>query len=145
MITVDTNILARFYVDDPTDPDARRKRPAARHVMESGAGVFVPITVVLELEWVTRALYDFGTDAFSRVIEHLVGLPNVTVEDWPSVLDAIALHRQGLDFADALHLARSTRCDQLVTFDDRRFARRAARIGTTPPVSVPAAPTRRPR
>jgi predicted nucleic-acid-binding protein len=137
MIAVDTNVLARFYVDDPTDPDAGRQRRAARRLLEESEAVFVPITVVLELEWVTRALYDFGPDDFGRVVEHLVGLPNVTVEDWTSVLDAAALHRAGLDYADALHLVRSTRCERFFTFDDRGFARRANRLGALPPVEVP--------
>ena len=137
MIAVDTNVLARFYVDDETDPEAEVQRPAARAVLERADAVFIPVTVVLELEWVTRALYDFGPDEFAGVVEHLVGLPNVTVEDWTAVLDALKLHRDGLDFADALHLVRSSRCDRFLTFDDRRFARRAARLGTTPPVEVP--------
>jgi hypothetical protein len=29
MIAVDTNILARFYCEDPDDPDAGRQRPRA--------------------------------------------------------------------------------------------------------------------
>lgn len=137
MIAVGTNILARFYVDDPGDPEAKRQRPIARDLLESSDGVYVPLTVILELEWVTRAFYGFGAEDFGRVLEHLVGLPNVTVEDWPAVLDAVALHREGLDFADALHLTRSARCERFFTFDDRRFARRAARMGIHPPVSVP--------
>lgn len=137
MIAVDTNVLARFYVDDPKDPESASQRPLARDTLGSSEGLFVPITVVLELEWVTRALYDFAPADFAAVLEHLVGLPNVVVEDWQAVVDAAALHREGLDFADAVHLVRSGACDRFVTFDDRRFARRAARMGTRPPVSVP--------
>ncbi len=29
MIALDTNILARFYVDDPSDPEAVKQRPLA--------------------------------------------------------------------------------------------------------------------
>jgi len=36
-----------------------------------------------------------------------LGLPNVVVEDWPIVADAMALRAEGLDFADALHLRAS--------------------------------------
>ena len=49
------------------------------------------------------------------------------------------LLEQGMDFADALHLAGSEHCEALYTFDDRRFARRARRIGATPNVVVPQA------
>lgn len=138
MIAVDTNILARFYVDDPTDPEAEAQRPIARRVLSEEPAVFVPVTVLLELEWVLRAFYRFGTDAFIGVVGHLAGLPNVTLEDQPQVLAALDLHRQALDFADALHLVRSDHCERLLTFDDRRFARRAARLGLSPQVAVPS-------
>lgn len=49
MNAVDTNILARFYVDDPTDPEAARQRPIARRIMEKSTAVHVPVTVILEL------------------------------------------------------------------------------------------------
>lgn len=137
MIAVDTNILARYYVDDPSDPEAVQQRPIAERIMRESDAVFVTITVVLELAWVLRAFYRFQTEDSARVIEHLVGLPNVTVEDWPAVLEAVRLYRTGLDFADALHVARSQRCDHFYTFDDRKFARRAQALGIVPAVEVP--------
>lgn len=141
MIAVDTNVLARYYIDDPSDLEAAWQGPAARALLERSEAVFVPVTVLLELEWVARAFYGFAPEAFARVVEHLVGLANAVVEDWPAVLDAVKLHREGLDFADALHLTRSARCEELVTFDDRRFARRAARLETRPRVAcVPKLP-----
>lgn len=59
MIALDTNILARFYVDDPGDPEAAKQRPIARSIMTDSPSLFVPLTVVLELEWVLRAFYRF--------------------------------------------------------------------------------------
>lgn len=138
MIAVDTNILARYYVDDPGDPEAARQRPAAERLMRESAAIFVPVTVVLELVWLLRAFYDFGVDDCVGVVEHLTGLPNVMVEDWPAVLEAARLHRAGLDFADALHLSRCSRCETLMTFDDRKFARRARTLVTSPRVGVPS-------
>ena len=41
------------------------------------------------------------------------------------MISAAAWHAKGIDFADALHLAKSASCSELVTFDARRFARRA--------------------
>lgn len=136
MTSLDTNILARFYVEDPTDPEAAEQRPRARALLEAGTPLYVPVTVVLELEWVMRAFYRFGPADFSRVIHHLAGLSHVRIEDWPAVLDAVRLQGEGLDLADALHLTRSVGCDRLVTFDDQRFARRARRLGTNPPVET---------
>lgn len=137
MIALDTNILARFYVDDPNDPEAAKQRPIARRILVESPQLFVPLTVVLELEWVLRAFYGFTAAEFVGVMEHLLGLPNIGVEDWPRVADALVWHGQGMDFADALHLRASSHCDELLSFDDRRFARRAARMNISPAVRVP--------
>lgn len=139
MIAVDANILARFYVDDPNDPEAAKQRPIARHILTESTHLFVPLTVVLELEWVLRAFYDFGVEDFTRVVEHLLGLSNIEVEDWPRVSDALALHGEGLDFADALHVRASAHCEAFLSFDDRRLARRATHLEVKPPVRVPVA------
>lgn len=140
MIGLDTNVLARFYVDDPNDPQAAEQRLAARRLLTESPKIFVPLTVVLELEWILRAFYGFAAQDFVKVVRHLLGLPNVTVEGWTTVSDALTGHEQGLDFADALHLLASQRCTAFATFDDRRFARRANRLGITPPVVVPQTP-----
>jgi predicted nucleic-acid-binding protein len=137
MIAVDTNILARFYVDDPSDPEAVTQRPIARRLISESPSLFVPQSLILELEWVLRAFYGFGGSDFEAVVTHLVGLPNVRVEEWPRVLDALALRRAGMDFADAMHLLASGHCEALLTFDDRRFARKAKRLGVKPEVRVP--------
>ena len=124
-------------MDDPADPEAVKQRPIARRLLTQAEPVFVPLTVVLEFEWVLRAFYGFAADDFVRVIQHLLGLAHVTVEEWARVSDALGLHKDGLDFADALHLLASSSCVELMTFDDRRFARRAKRLGLTPVVVVP--------
>ena len=74
MIAVDTNILARYYVDDPADVEAAGQRRRAERVMRDTEHVFVPLTVVLELTWVLRSFYAFGAADCARAIEHLVGM-----------------------------------------------------------------------
>ncbi len=134
MIAVDTNVLARFYVDDPADPEAKRQRPLAAQFLRDTPHVFVSITVVLELAWVLQAFYEFRAQEFGTVLTHLIGLPNVTVENWQAVLKACEYSARGLDFADALHLARATDADAFATFDDKKFARRAQKLATIPSV-----------
>ena len=85
VIAVDTNILARFYCDDPSDPEAKRQRPLARKVMLESASLFVPITVIVELEWVMRGFYELQPTDLSRALEHLLGMPHVTVQHWEAV------------------------------------------------------------
>ena len=132
MIAVDTNVLARFYCDDPADPESARQRPAAWRVLLESPAIFVPLTVVLELEWVMRGFYALGPEAFGAATEHLLGMPHVTVERWEAVKDAADLHRRGFDFADALHWACSGHCERFVSFDDRRLVRRARSAGLLP-------------
>jgi predicted nucleic-acid-binding protein len=136
MIAVDTHILARFYCDDPEDVEAKRQRPLARQVMVESPSVFVPLTVILEFEWVMRGFYEAEPAAFCGAVEHLLGMPHVTVEHWHAVKDALDLHLRGLDFADALHWAGSVACEQLITFDDRGFVRRARRLELKPEVML---------
>ena len=138
MIALDTNILARFYVDDPDDPESAKQRPIARRILVESPQVFVPLTVILELEWVLRAFYGFAREDFVNVVKHLLGLPNVSVEEWSRIGDALNWHMNGLDFADALHLLASSHCTEIMSFDDRRFARRAGRMDVSPMVVVPA-------
>jgi predicted nucleic-acid-binding protein len=126
---LDTNVLARFFIHDPDDVESRRQRPVAARAMRGP--VWVSVTVLLELEWVMRGFYELSTQDAVRVLRALSGLENATIEDRDQVLTAIAWHESGMDFADALHLARSTRCDGLVTLD-RRLVRRSSRLGTRP-------------
>ena len=134
MIAVDTNILARFYCDDPSDPEAVRQRPVAKRVMLESAALFVPLTVMLEFEWVMRGFYKLPPLEFCGAAEHLIGMAHVTVERWDMVVSALVEHRRGLDFADALHWASSAGCQALLTFDDKGFARQAHRLGLQPEV-----------
>lgn len=145
MIAVDTNVLARVYVDDSEDPQAGLQRAAAARIMRE-AMVFVPTTVALELEWILRAFYGFDRLAVVRVFRHLLDLPNVMVEDWSLIDRAIEAHLAGLDFADALHLAASWHCHRFASFD-RKLARSAMRLKLTPVVVAPRAEARarRPR
>lgn len=127
MRAVDTNVLARVFVNDPDDPEAARQRPAA--VAALSGRVFVATTVVLEFEWVLRGFYELPKAEILRVLRALAGLSVVTLESREVVLGAIEAHAAGLDFADALHLGASRGCASLATFD-RDLAKRAARART---------------
>lgn len=135
MIAVDTNILARFYVAE-TDAEAAKQHRTAAGIMAQPA-LFVARTVVLELEWVLRGGYGYDRKDVARVLEHLVGLPNVAIENRDIVEDALRHYHEGLDFADALHLAAARSAQLFATFDSK-FAKRAERLGCTPPVTLPA-------
>jgi predicted nucleic-acid-binding protein len=130
VIALDTNVLGRFLTRD--DP---RQAVRARALIETGA-VFVPRTVVLETEWVLRAIYGFERRAIAAGLERLLALPAVAIEDGPRVASALAWYGQGLDFADALHLASSAQAEAFATFD-RALRRRARAVTNTVRIVAP--------
>ena len=136
MIGLDTNVLARYYIDDEADVEAQRQRVAARRLIESGQPLMVSKSVILELEWVMRGYYGFAQPEVASVMRHLVEQAHITVEDRDAVEQALSNCEAGIDFADALHHASYKACDSVATFDDRKFARRAKRLGMTPAVMV---------
>lgn len=138
MIGLDTNVLARYYVEDTTDAEAERQRTAARRLIESGQPLMVCKTVILELEWVMRGYYGFAQDEAVSVLRHLLGLPHVSIEDRSTVEQALSHCDAGIELADALHHASYRACVSMASFDDRKFARRAKKLGLAPKVVVPA-------
>jgi predicted nucleic-acid-binding protein len=133
MKALDTNVLARFFIDDADDAQAARQRPAAVAAMSERT--FVSVTVLLEFEWVMRGFYGLLPRDIARVLRALSGIEHVTLEDRNAVLAALEAFEQGLDFADALHVARASRASSFATFD-QRLAKRAKGLALTPPVEL---------
>jgi predicted nucleic-acid-binding protein len=133
MKALDTNVLARFFVDDPDDAQAARQRPAAVAALSERS--FVSVTVLLELEWVMRGFYELPSRDIARVLRALASIEHITLEDRNAVLVALDAFDKGLDFADALHIARSSRAAGFVTFD-QRLAKRAKALSLAPPVEL---------
>ena len=134
MIGLDTNVLARYYVEDRADAEAQRQRLAARRLIESGRPLMVSKSVILEFEWVLRGYYSFAQAEVASVLGHLLEQEHITVEDREAVEQALANCEAGIDFADALHHASYKSCDSVATFDDRKFARRSRKLGLAPTV-----------
>lgn len=109
MHAVDTNVVARLFIKDDAEQTAAAQRAVAAQP------IFVPKTVMVELEWVLRK-----------------------VEDAAAVARAVVWFDGGMDFADALHLASSSHADSFLTFD-AAMRRRASSLATRPPVVTPSA------
>ena len=116
MHAVDTNVIVRYLTGD--DPKQAAK---ARDLIEQRQ-IFVPRSVLLEAEWVLRAVYGFPPTTIIPALRALGGLANVFVENPELATRAMDYAEAGMDFADALHLAAATGCDGFLTFD-KRFAR----------------------
>jgi predicted nucleic-acid-binding protein len=130
---LDTNVLARFFIDDIDDRQASLQRPAAIAALSERS--FVSVTVLLELEWVMRGFYELPARDVLRVLRALASIEHITLEDRDAVLAAIDAFEKGLDFADSLHLARSTRASAFATFD-QRLAKRAKTLALVPKVEL---------
>ena len=119
MAGLDTNVLVRFLVQD----DARQGGAAARLIrsgVEAGGALFVPVTVVLELEWVLRASFGFDKPAILQALFGLMGSFELSFESEGAVELALGTYADGkADFADCLHAALATMAgaQPLWTFD----------------------------
>lgn len=125
MRAIDTNVVVRFLTAD----DAREFK-AARTVIDGG-NIFVTITVCLESEWVLRSAYGFTAEQIAAGLTGLAGLPGVSVEEPAALAAALDWTREGMDFADALHLARSQGCTAFLSFD-RKLAKIAKNRSAVP-------------
>ena|SRR5271165_292189 len=125
MLAIDTNLVVRYLTADHPGQSARTK------ALIEGAEVFVCTTVVLETEWVLRSAYSFATSQIAPAIRAFAGLPQVSVEDPALIALALDWMERGMDFADALHLAKAAGCEAFISFD-RRLAAAAARLGRVP-------------
>ena len=94
-------------------------------------------TVILEFEWVMRGYYGFSRKEVISVMRHLLALAHVSVEDRGSVERALSQGEAGLEFTDSLHHASYHDCERMASFDDRKFARRAKKLGLMPVVVTP--------
>jgi len=138
MTGLDTNILARYYIRYTADEATAQQAEIARHLIESGQPLLVAKSVLLEFEWLLRGYYKYPKIAVQRVLDHMLTIPHLIIESRNQVETAVRWFRDGLDFADALHLVSYEGCPIMASFDDKKFARRAARLKTATRVVVPS-------
>jgi predicted nucleic-acid-binding protein len=131
MITaLDANVIVRLLTRD----DEKQWRAADR--LFATSQVFVPAGVWLEVEWVMRDLYGIDRKTFCASVKGLLGLENVATPDRADLIQALDWHEQGMDFADAFHLAHAGPARRLATFD-RDFRTRANRLQNSVDVIIP--------
>ncbi|MEQ1485137.1 type II toxin-antitoxin system VapC family toxin [Methyloglobulus sp.] len=113
MIAVDTNIIVRLLTQDDAE-----QYPKALQLFASNE-IFIADSVVLECEWVLRFAYHFDSVQINTALTKLFGLPNVHLTHPALLAQTLAWHSQGLDFADAFHLAFSQHCNAFYSFDKK--------------------------
>lgn len=129
MISVDTNVIVHLLTgDDPLQFERSKK-------IFSTDNIFIPTSVVLECEWVLRYAYNFKQPEITIAFQSLFGLPNVHLKNPSEISNAIEWHQNGMDFADAIHLALSEEAEAFITFDKSLI--KAAPKNTIIPVQEP--------
>jgi predicted nucleic-acid-binding protein len=123
MTALDTNVLVRIITNDDRAQAAR-----AANFLREQEQVFIPKTVLLELEWVLRSAYRIEPSAVVSALRDILSVSNVEIEDEAVVTHAIEWHERGMDFADALHVASAGRERNFATFDNR-LRRKVRRLG----------------
>lgn len=103
MPSIDTNVLVRWLVDDDRQQSAR-----AQELFESARDrsipLFVPDTVVLELEWVLRSRYRFDKGTVLKTFNALLETQELEFGTEAALEQALHLYRQGTaEFSDCLH------------------------------------------
>lgn len=116
MLTADTNVWARAYLND--DIAQARKARAALGEARSTGGVFVPLLVLAELSWVLRGKWD--KKRVLHTIESLLQTRGVTVESPSLAWRALEASRKGASgFADHLiaEISFESGAGEVITFD----------------------------
>jgi predicted nucleic-acid-binding protein len=125
MLAIDTNIVVRYLAQDHPE-----QSPRARDLIINNA-VWLSSTVLLETAWVLRSAYGLTKQGVLDALEAFSGLPQVHLQDPDQIAKAFAWARQGMDFADAMHLAAARSIESFVTFD-QQLATAAERAGASP-------------
>jgi predicted nucleic-acid-binding protein len=130
MISVDTNVLARYLLQDD------EAQWALASQLLSASRIYVPASVVLELVWLLEKRYKIPIPEVRAAIWGLLDTASIEVEAEDKIRRALNYHEKGVDFADALHLATSQTCQSLATFD-QAFIKAAATLQSSIPVTQP--------
>jgi len=86
----------------------------------SEAALFIPLSVILESEWVLRSVYKFQKQSVMELLVRLLETRDMNFQCEAPVESAVFLYREhNIDFADCLHLATAHTHDflPLLSFD----------------------------
>lgn len=127
MISVDTNVLVRLFVDDPTAEDQVRK---VRERLAREQHIFVCQPVQIETAWVLKRCYDFGKEELLRVLDELAQNRAFELEHEDLFRSALAIFRTAnIDFADATVLAIGRNRDLPTLTLDKKLVKQAGAVG----------------
>lgn len=121
MIAVDTHVLLRALVEDPTAP---AQCAAARALVARAGQVRVASIVFVETLWVLHKRYRAARDEVARVARELLDHPRYQIGASDELSQALEIFStNSIDFADAVALADARRAGVGLHTFDRRLAK----------------------
>ena len=130
MIALDTNILARYLLNDTPAQTKINER-----VLSGPETCTAPITVVLELVWVLESC-ECERGEIAKALRLLCGLEYFKPQQFDALVRALHWYEEGMDFGDAVHLALSENEAAFRTFD-KALVRLGRGLETHPAVDHP--------
>jgi predicted nucleic-acid-binding protein len=127
MITIDTNILLRYALNDNPTLSAK-----AKQIIE-GNRCFVPLLAIAEMGFVLASVYEASTEQTVAYVKQLMQQANLKIEHENRLLQSLSGVEAGLDWFDALLWTASPSQYELATLD-RKFANKATKLGWQPPM-----------
>lgn len=122
MPSLDTNVLVRWLTQDDTRQVAR-VAALFREAITTNEELFVPITVLLETEWVLRSRYGMPAADVARALDGVLSAPQLEVMHADAAERALWMFKQdgAPDFADCLHLSLAQQANRTpwLTFETR--------------------------
>lgn len=112
---LDTNLLVRWLVRDAPVQASRVER-----LLESGDSFFVPVTVLIELEWVLRSRYQVPKERFVGLLGNLLEVSVLKLQHEAAIERALQNYATlNVDFSDCVHLGicSESGCLPFLTFD----------------------------
>lgn len=116
MIAIDTNVLVRVLVDDPSEPT---QCELARSLLRTADKAWISQVVLVETVWVLESAFGFDKAAILKVLQELAIHERLQIEGAEALDGALTLFSGNhTDFADCLILASTLRQQlTLFTFD----------------------------
>lgn len=126
MLSLDTNVLARYLLGDDVEQQKQAK------ILISNYQCFILMTVILELAWVLKSSKISKAMIIQKLIE-ISKLTNIHLENENAFKVAMQYAINGMDIADAIHLALSQSYSQLpMTTFDMNFIKKSQNIDKVP-------------
>ena len=121
MISVDTNVLVRIFIDDKSTSQVEKARALAKKEKK----IFIAQTVQTELVWVLKRAYKITKQQILRVLDEISSNAAFIIQNEQIFDTALSLYeKNNIDFSDCLIFAESFEAEtkKIYTFD-KQFAK----------------------